>query len=268
MGLRGLRSAVSWSAELERSVDHERLRPRVLAFGGLWLLLTGMLAAAGIWIFFVTTVALLLFGAATVAALSLLRRDGTRERVLGIGHSIERASRSLDGRVRELDLRTRMQRSTAGASRRARGFVESRQSRPAEVDRRRQARRLNTLGAQLRREGAYEQAAEQHRTALAIVRELGDEQAEAMTLNNLALALVHIEGGVPAAIEDFEQALDLLRGLHDEVHEGQVIANIASVRRRQGRDEDAENLLNAALDKLPPESEAYHQVEEQLRRAS
>jgi hypothetical protein len=47
-----------------------------------------------------------------------------------------------------------------------------------------------------------------------------------------------------------------------------VIANLASVRRRQGRDEDAESLLEAALDKLPPESPAYRQVEEQLRRAS
>ena len=268
MGLRGLRFPVSWSAELERSVDRERLRPRALAFGGLWLLLTGMLAAAGIWIFFVATVALLLMGAATVVALSLLRRDEAREWVLGIAHSIERASRRLDSQARDLDLRKRVERSASVASRRARGFTESRQKNPAEVDGRRQARRLNTLGAQLRREGAYEQAAEQHRAALAIVRELGDKQAEAMTLNNLALALVHTEGGVPAAIEDFEQALDLLRGLRDEVHEGHVIANIASVRRRQGRDEDADDLLNAALDKLPPESEAYRQVEEQLRRAS
>jgi tetratricopeptide (TPR) repeat protein len=259
---------VSWSAELERSVDRERLRPRALAFGGLWFLLTGMLAAAGIWIFLVATLVLLLVGATTVAALSLLRRDGAQERVRGIAHSIERASRSLDGRARDLDLRKRVERSAAVASRRARGLAESRQRKPAEVDPRREARRLNTLGAQLRREGAYDQAAEQHRAALAIVRELGDEHAEAMTLNNLALALVHTDGGVPAAIEGFEHALDLLRGLRDEVHEGQVIANIASVRRRQGRDEDADSLLNAALDKLPPESEAYRQIEEQLRRAS
>jgi len=39
-------------------------------------------------------------------------------------------------------------------------------------------------------------------------------------------------------------------------------------RARAGGDEDAESLLHAALDKLPPESSAYRQVEEQLRRAS
>jgi tetratricopeptide (TPR) repeat protein len=259
---------VAWSGQLERSVDHERLRPRVLAFGGLWFLLTGMLAAAGVWIFFVATVAVLFVGSATLAALSLLRRDGARERVLGIAHSIERASRSLDGRARDLDVRKRVEDSAAFVSRRARSFAEPRHRKPAEVDPRREARRLNTLGAQLRREGAYEEAAEQHRAALAIVQDLGDAHAEAMTLNNLALALVHTDGGVPAAIEDFEQALHLLRGLRDDVHEGQVIANIASVRRRQGRDEDADTLLNEALDKLPPGSEAYRQIEEQLRRAS
>ena len=99
------------------------------------------------------------------------------------------------------------------------------------------------------------------------MRDLGDRRAEALTLNNLALALVHT-GGVAVAVEHFEQALVLLRELGDEGHEGQVIANLGFVRHRQGRDDDAGSLLNAALDKLPPETSAYRQVEEQLRRAS
>jgi tetratricopeptide (TPR) repeat protein len=258
----------SWRRPFERSADGEIVRSRVLAFGGLWFLLTGLLAAAGIWIFFVASVLLLLNVGLAFGALSLLRRDGARERMAGITQSVARASRRLDGRARDLKLRERVQRSAAGASRRARALTDTRQQRPTDADPRRQARRLNTLGAQLRRDRDYEGAAEQHREALTIVRDLGDVHAEAMTLNNLALALVHTDGGVPAAIKDFEQALELLRGLGDEAHEGQVIANLASVRRRQGRDEDAEDLLNEALDKLPPESEAYRQVEEQLRRAS
>jgi hypothetical protein len=60
----------------------------------------------------------------------------------------------------------------------------------------------------------------------------------------------------------------LLQELGDKEHEGQVIANLGFVRRRQGRAEDAESLLSAALAKLPPGSSAYRQVEEQLRRAS
>jgi tetratricopeptide (TPR) repeat protein len=267
MGLRGLRSPLSWS-ELERSVEREQVRRRALVFGGLLFLLAGMLAAAGIWIFFVTLVALLLAGAGAIAALSLARRDRTRERVRGITQSMDRASRRLDRRVDELNVRQRIQGVAAASSGKARGLAESRRRKPPEVDPSRQARRLNKLGAQLRRDREYEQAAEQHRAALAIVRELGDRRVEALTLNNLALALVHTNGGVAAAIEDFEQALDLLRDLGDEELEGQVIANLASVRRRQGRDEDADNLLTAALDKLPPESPAYRQVEEHLRRAS
>ena len=99
------------------------------------------------------------------------------------------------------------------------------------------------------------------------MRDLGDRRAEALTLNNLALALVHT-GGVAVAVEHFEQALVLLRELGDEEHEGQVIANLGFVRHRQGRDDDAESLLHAALDKLPPGTSAYRRVEEQLRRAS
>ncbi|MBA2295574.1 MAG: tetratricopeptide repeat protein [Actinobacteria bacterium] len=140
---------------------------------------------------------------------------------------------------------------------------------PAPPVRRRhdQAMRLNTLGAQLRREGEHERAAEQHRAALAIVRDLGDEHNEALTLNNLALAVVHTDG-IAAAVEHFEQALVVLRALGDEEHEGRVIANLGFIHKSHGRSEEAEPLLHAALDKLPADSTAYRRVEEQLRRAS
>jgi tetratricopeptide (TPR) repeat protein len=103
--------------------------------------------------------------------------------------------------------------------------------------------------------------------ALAILRDLGDHQAEAMTLNNLALALAQ-GGAEEAAVQHLEQALALLRQLGDEEHEGQVIANLGLVHRRQGRIDEAVSLLNAALEKLSPESPAYRQIEEQIRRAS
>lgn len=88
---------------------------------------------------------------------------------------------------------------------------------PVAVDRQQQALRLNELGAQLRRRGHHELAAEQHRAALAIVRDLGDRRAEALTLNNLALALAHT--GVATALQHFEQSLVVLRELGDEEHE-------------------------------------------------
>jgi tetratricopeptide (TPR) repeat protein len=181
--------------------------------------------------------------------------------------SIEQASRRLRSSLDELDAGQRLGRLANGAAQQARHALEVRPRQPAVADPRDRARQLNEVGAQLRRDGEYVRAAEQHRAALAIVRDLDDRRAEALTLNNLALALVHT-GSVSVAVEHFEQALVLLRELGDERHEGQVIANLGFVRRRQGRDEDARSLLNAALDKLPPESSAYRQVEEQLRRAS
>lgn len=103
--------------------------------------------------------------------------------------------------------------------------------------------------------------------ALEINRDLGDEQAEALTLNSLALALAQ-SGAEEEAVEHLEQARVVLRELGDEEHEGQVIANLGLVYRRQGQSEEAAILFQEALDRLPPESWAYRQVAEELERAS
>jgi tetratricopeptide (TPR) repeat protein len=291
---------VSWPRHVERPVDREQLRRRALAFAGIWFLVAGMLAALGVPIVLLASLAVVLVGGVLVAGLWLIRRYelGRAIRVAkpsiarasgklrpSIGRasgkvrpsieqasgklrpSIEQASRRLRSSLDELDAGQRLGRLANGAAQQARHALEVRPRQPAVADPRDRARQLNEVGAQLRRDGEYVRAAEQHRAALAIVRDLDDRRAEALTLNNLALALVHT-GSVSVAVEHFEQALVLLRELGDERHEGQVIANLGFVRRRQGRDEDARSLLNAALDKLPPESSAYRQVEEQLRRAS
>ena len=150
---------------------------------------------------------------------------------------------------------------------RLRAEVESRQT-PSDPDLRgREAFQLNAQGSQFRREGLYARSVERHRAALTILRELGDRRAEALTLNNLALAVVHTDG-IEAAVEHFEQALTVLRALGDEEHEGRVIANLGFIHRSHGSSEEADGLLHAALDKLPTDSRAYRKVEEQLRRAS
>jgi tetratricopeptide (TPR) repeat protein len=237
----------------------------------MWFLLAGMLAALGLIAILLVSVALALVGVVLVGGAWLLRRYPRRRWMRAALSSIERAARDQQARLGELGLRQRLRRfatrfAPVVSSLRVRASQTFR-TEPVAIDRQSQALRHNELGAQLRREGKYEEAAEQHRAALAIVHELGDRQAEALTLNNLALALVH-SGGVSVAVQHFEQSLVVFRELGDEEHEGRVIANLAVVRRRQGRDEDAESLLHAALDKLPPESSAYRQVEEQLRRAS
>jgi len=289
---------VSSHTPAERSVDREQLRRRALAFAGIWFLTAGLLAAAGFFAPLLISLALLLLGGLAAGGLWLFRRhelgQGARSaltsieraskksearldelqlgRHLGQGArsalaSVERASKKSEARLEELELGRHVKQAASVASDRARALLEVRPRAPESVDRRGEALRLNERGAQLRREGEYEQAAAQHRAALTIARELEDRSMEALTLNNLGLAVVHT-GGVSTGVEHFEQALVLLRELGDEEHEGQVIANLGFIRHRQGRDEDAANLLTEALDKLPPESPAYRHVEKQLRRAS
>jgi tetratricopeptide (TPR) repeat protein len=292
--LRALRFPASWRRPFEEPVDREQLRRRVLAFIGLWFLLGGLLAALGFGVVLVGSFALLLVVGVTAGAFWLLRGYPVQRWLQAALRSIQRAPRELRALQRDLQrftirgwrtaidgflrARARGGRSYTRAVARLRartshllqtgGRLLSAPSprEPVAVDRQQQALRLNELGVQLRHRGDYELAAEQHRAALAIVRDLGDRRAEALTLNNLALALAHT--GIAAALPHFEQSLVVLRELGDEEDEGRVIANLGFVHRREGRSEEAENLLHAALDKLPPESSAYRQVEEQLSRAS
>jgi tetratricopeptide (TPR) repeat protein len=136
---------------------------------------------------------------------------------------------------------------------------------PKPIDRQREALRLNAAGTRLRREGAFGDAAEQHRQALTLFHDLGDQHSEALTLNNLALALDH--AGDETALELFERAATTLGELGDEQHEGQVIANLGLAFRRRGETEKSEDALDTALTKLRPESDAYRKVQS-LRRAS
>jgi hypothetical protein len=136
---------------------------------------------------------------------------------------------------------------------------------PRPIARDKEALRANAAGTQLRREGSYVEAAEQHRAALAVFRELGDRRSEALTLNNLALALDR--AGDPGALDLFEEAAAILGELGENQQEGEVIANLALAFRRRGSEERSAEVLEIALGKLNPESSAYRKVEG-LRRAS
>jgi tetratricopeptide (TPR) repeat protein len=284
--------------------DRDRLRRRLLAFAGLSLLLTGLLAAASFVVIALATFGALLLLMLAAVGISMLRRIPFRRGLRAVRVSTSRAFRALTPRVHGLGIRRRLQRlgvRALGAVGRAPGRINRflvlvirsyalavcwlqlriaqilrpdgrlatslSRLKPNRIGRSRQALALNERGARLRREGAHAEAAEQHRIALAIVRDLGDERAEALTLNNLALALA--QGGAEAeAVQLFEEALGVLRQLGDETHEGPVIANLGIVHRRQGHSEEAVLLFHEALGKLPPESSAYRQVEKELRRAS
>jgi tetratricopeptide (TPR) repeat protein len=277
--------------------DQERLAPRLVAFAGLWLLLSGLLLVLSFVVLAVVAFAALVSVAIAIGGVLAVRRLQIEERLWSLLASATDADRRVGPRLRKLGVQrrvrdlgvqqwvrrlgTRARRTAAGLAARANALLaralqtyavavyrlRTQTAQRIHAGRRSQALQLNELGAELRRRGAPDQAAEQHRVALEIARDLGDDQAEALTLNSLALALA--QGGAEAeAVEHLEQARVVLRELGDEKHEAQVIANLGIVYRRQGLSEEAVSLLHEALDKLPPGSWAYRQVEEELSRAS
>ena len=238
---------------LEPTAQGAQLRRRAIAVGGFGLLVLGFLVVIGLG----KLIALLLLlalgaGVAFVVGRTLRRREGTLRHAAGAVQSAAgtAARRPVDG------LRTRRtERKT------------ERRERSRERDRGKEAGRLNARGVELRRQGDPTAAVEAHRAALEIAHATGDPSTEAMTLNNLALALAHT-GDERAAIDHFDASVALLREIDDEHHEGQVLANLGFLHGRSGRQEQAVYCLQAALDRLEPDSRAFRHVQEQLRRAS
>lgn len=214
-------------AALQATPEGALWRRRFLGLGGLTLLVLGFLAAIGFSRFIVWLLLALVVAGAAVALVPVLRRSRTR----------------------------------------AAQTLEARAARRSEAARERQLGRLNAQGTEFRRKGDAAQAIAAHEAALQLAREVGDRNAEAMTLNNLALALGYA-GDDQGAVVRFDEAASILRELDDPHHEGQVMANLGFLHGRSGRREQAIYCLESALGKLEPKSSAYRKVEEQLRRAS
>lgn len=217
---------------LDRSPTGGRLRRRILAGGGLTLLVLGFLLAVGLGTVVLILVGALFLVASAPFAVTLARTAHThlrRPRLPRISVTLPRPAAPVRGRKRAV--------------------------------------RLNAQGTEYRRRGQHRRAVEAHGEALALMRTVGDRPGEALTLNNLALALAQI-GQDEAALDRFEGALAILRELEDEQREGQVFANLGLMHGRRGRREQAVGCLRVALEKLDPGSSAYRRVEEQLRRAS
>jgi tetratricopeptide (TPR) repeat protein len=282
---------VKETASAPVTTDPQIRRRRLQAGAGLWLLLAGTLTAMSL---FPVVLALSLL--MLVAGLWVIGRDRVREidvvstlraarhsTAAALGGIKARTARLVAGlwvigrdRVREIDVEAAL-RATRNSAAGALGAIKARTPRlgiralvsritVTRDDPRRQAAALNARGRRLRRDGDPSQAAEQHRAALVIMKDLGDRQGEALTRNHLGLALARCGAG-DAAVEQLQYALLILRALGDEEHEARVIANLGFVQRRRGHREAAAVLFHEALDKLPPESPAYQRVEAVLTRA-
>jgi tetratricopeptide (TPR) repeat protein len=306
--LRFGRVNTSWDLLRESSDAGRRARRRLVATGGLTLLLSGLLTAIGLAIVVIAVVGLVLIALAVSATASAFPTYWPRARARARAASVRlrklvtlalvqtrhggRAARRAvtialatlrvrggavaragirDGSRQTRRLTTRARTGAATLRAQARPRVQAGRERierarleTLEPQLQRRALKLNAAGTRHRREGAHEQAAELHRHALRILQRLGDQRAIALTENNLALALSH-GGEDEEAIALFEHAAATLGELGDEEHEGRIMANLGLVYRRLGHDEESSNVLQFALTKLPPESEAYETIEAQLR---
>jgi tetratricopeptide (TPR) repeat protein len=272
-----------WNAAV--LLDHlpdERNRTRLAAGVGVGLLLAGLLVAIGLGlvVLAVAGVAIAFYGGRFARRALETRRHAIRARtqrtlraVRAVGSRAKPVARTSVDRLR-VTTRTALvegeRRSAAAAAVMKTAAERARESATAKArahDLRKEALRLNTAGSSYRRTGDAERAIAKHGEALELVRHAGDRLGEALTLNNLGLAL-GAAGDDEAAIAHFEQAHEVARDLAAPQYDGLIAANLATAYRRRGHDAEATRFLQVALEKLPPDSGAYHRVEEQLTRAS
>jgi tetratricopeptide (TPR) repeat protein len=278
-----------WELARERSVDGEVLRRRIAALAAFAVGVWGFLLAVGLGVIVLLFLGgiVVLVGAATLLAVwPTLRsvggdaiayaRDRSRvacgqlvalsRRVLSAARPVLAEARThSSGLARAAaDSAFRIVRSVGQA---ARATTIRFAPRAAQLDPGQEAMRLNGTGTQHRRSGRYDEARECHRQALEILQALGDRRGVALTQSNLALALSHA-GDDERAVGLFEEAAAILRELGDEEHEAQIMANLGVTHRRHGRQEEGDNVLELALSKLSPASNAYQAIEAELRRAS
>ncbi|MFD0408157.1 ATP-binding protein [Kitasatospora sp. NPDC127116] len=110
-----------------------------------------------------------------------------------------------------------------------------------------QAELHESLGMAYTQSSHLDQAAEQYEAALAVRRELGDPEGEALTLNGLGLLRLR-RNLLPGAQEAFERARELFRALGDTYWEPRTAVNLAEVRAALGLLADAERVARAGLE--------------------
>ena len=260
---------MDWSAAviLDRTVPNERDRNRIAAAVGLAFVLGGFLIAVGLGIIVLAAAALaaVLVGGRIAVRTVRARVDAHRAvaTIRGVGDRVKPLARTSVDRVRTTTTKVVAEAHAAGNR-----LATQRIAKPRDHHRlQKEALRLNTAGSDARRNGDPQRAGELHMQALEVVRELGDRVAEALTLNNLALAL-GAAGDTDGAIARFVEAHTVACNLDESKYEGLIAANLATAYRRRGYERQALEFLHVALEKLPPSSGAYRQVEEELRHAS
>ncbi len=93
---------------------------------------------------------------------------------------------------------------------------------------------LRLIGGIHRRQGQYPQALESLQQALAISREVGDHKGENIALYNIG-AVYESQGQYPQALDYYQQSLAINREVGDRKGEGIALNNIGEIHRSQGQ---------------------------------
>jgi tetratricopeptide (TPR) repeat protein len=274
-----------WYALREPSDEARRARRRLAVGSALALLLAGLLAAARLEIVVLASAVLVVLLVGSRAAVIALRRNWRplrttiREVSAAVWRSVVLAASSM--RALPVHLRLAAERlrphvrhvatvsvvcATSVRSTLARELAHvlgSFQRRDLQRD----ALRLNAAGTRQRRNGAPAKAIELHSRALALLLDVDDPRAVALTQNNLALALSSI-GEHDRATILLEEAAATVRELGDHEYEGRIVANLALTHRRLGRPDECADALQLALTKLGRDTNEYKLVEAELSRVT
>jgi tetratricopeptide (TPR) repeat protein len=234
--------------------DRRRLRRRLLAFAGVWLLVSGLLTAMSLVLVALAAFALLLLVALAAGAVWALRRAQIRpglrtasvqtERVLGAaGHAAGQGLGATGRRVRELDLRGRgrrvgrLARETASEAPHRADALLARGLRGYAIAvyrlRSRAAPALQTNGSV---------AASLSRLRPPPV----GRKRQAIELNELG-ARLRREGAAEQAAEQHRVALEIVRDLGDEQAEALTLNNLALALAQGGAEDEAVEHLEQAL---------------------
>ena len=281
-----------WYALRAPSDEARRARRRLAVGTALALLLAGLLAAARLETVVLGSAVLVVLLVGSRAAVTALRRNWmplrttTREVSAGAWRSgvlaassmralpghLSLAAERLRPHVRHVatvsvvcaaSVRSTLARELAHVLERFQHARIARQGRRGDLQR--DALRLNAAGTRHRRNGASAKAIELHSRALALLQDVDDPRAVALTQNNLALALSSI-GEHDRATMLLEQAASTVHELGDHEYEGRIMANLALTHRRHGRPDECADALQLALTKLGRDTNAYKLVEAELSR--
>jgi tetratricopeptide (TPR) repeat protein len=113
-------------------------------------------------------------------------------------------------------------------------------------DRPGEARALGNLGLVEERRGRHQRAARHHRQALALYRAVGDLPGEANALSNLGM-VEYVLGRYRQAAGHFQQALDQFRAAGDRTGETRALSNLGAAKERLGLYQEAAGDLERTL---------------------